>query len=263
MPTPRPHFIITRIKKEKSPNELQRFLTNSNDMKKVFELCLKFLNSIKDVDFKKSNIIFSVHTGCFSSTNEFHAHLSVDREEYKKFFDKRTSDNFYFKPTQQWDVKSGSTKSAYIASVDMYPQKQLDKFKIWTEEDILRIENQHDKRPDLNRANELKQITSADVFLHSSLPKLGFKIRNNFLDDISKYSYTLQIMAQYALNRGYFKKPGGSHLCIYLNNKSNFDVTGYILTNGAEYYKLFDESHQLIANRWIENFKNEKYFVET
>ena len=63
--------------------------------------------------------------------------------------------------------------------------------------------------------------------------------------------------------KGYFTKPGGSHLCIFLNNKSNFDVDGYILTNGLEYYKLFDVNHQVHANTWMQNFKNQTYFVET
>ena len=220
------------------------------------------MNSVKEIDFKKSNIILSVHTGCFCSTKDFHVHLSVGQEEYKKFFNRQCSDAVNFQPTKQWDIKSVNVKSAYISNVEMYPQKQLDKYRTWKEEDVNKIQSKNFSS-DLNGINELKVVKDADVFLHSSLPKIGFKSRNKFSDEIGKSCAMLELMAKYASNRGYFKKPGGSHLCIYLNNKSNFDVDGYILTNGLEYYRLFDVNHQVHANTWIENFKNEQYFVET
>ncbi len=159
------------------------------------------MNSVKEIDFKKSNIILSVHTGCFCSTKEFHVHLSVDQEEYKKFFDKKCSELLNFQPTKQWDIKTGSVKSAYISNVELYPKKQLDKYKTWTNEDIEKIESKNFSK-DLNGINELKVVKDADVFLHSSLPKIGFKARNKFFDEINKNCFILQLMAKYAFNRG-------------------------------------------------------------
>jgi hypothetical protein len=58
---------------------------------------------------------------------------------------------------------------------------------------------------------------------------------------------SFQVMKKYAENIGYLQKPSGSHLCLYLNNMSNFEVDGYILTTGFEYYQLFDENQQVDA----------------
>jgi hypothetical protein len=87
------------------------------------------------------------------------------------------------------------------------------------------------------------------------------KARN--IDKIEKLCQTLLVMKTYAENKGYLQKPSGSHLCLYLNNMSNFEVDGYILTTGFEYYQLFDENQQVDAKKWKDNFSKETYYVET
>ena len=265
LPTPRPHFIITRKIKEKSKNQLKCFLENPREIHEVLKLCIQFLNSKNGTVFKGRNIIFSLHTGFFSSSEEFHAHLSVDLEQYKKVFSNLAPSSLNgFKPTKQWNLKpqNADVKQAYILNIDDYSRKELNKYKEWKSEDIKTIENSNFCR-DPKGIEELKKIKDADIIMHPSLPKIGFKLKTGNIDEIEKLCQTLLIMKEYSENKGYFQKSGGSHLCLILNNMSSFDVNGYILTTGSEYYKLFDEYQQVDAKKWKDNFIKEEYFVET
>ena len=258
LPTPRPHFIIKRIRNNNDSNQLMNFLEaeNQKEIQEVFELCIGFLNS--NTQFKNSDSIFSLHTGYFCTMNEFHAHLSVNLEDYIEYFKSKCPDTCDFKPTKQWEIKTGNIKEAYIENLKRYKAKEISKYNGWKIDDLKEI----NKLIFNSNANELNKIKDVTVAMHPSLPKIGFKPISTNQNEIGTYFQILQVMKNFADRRGYFKRNGGSHLCLYLVNKSNFNVTGYVLTTGLEFYQLFD--NVTAANAWKDKFEKEKnFFVET
>jgi hypothetical protein len=113
LPTPRPHFIITSKINEKSKDQLKAFLENAQEIYNVLKLSVEFLNL--NNEFKKQSVVFSLHTGSFSSMAQFHAHLSVDKEQYISFFNNSVPGTLNgFSPTRQWELKNADIKQAYI-----------------------------------------------------------------------------------------------------------------------------------------------------
>lgn len=264
LPTPRPHFIFKRRKQIECKNQLLKFLdsTNEQEIKDLLQVASKFTH--KNDNISSDDVIFSLHTGFFCSSDEFHAHLCVNTDAYLECFKSNKPDEIKFRPTKQWDIKdfNKDIKTAYIENVLNFESKTKIKYSKYKLDDIMKLEKNKINYNYENSAVKSTCFQGIDIILHEFEPKVGFKCNEKKKTDIEQFYIVLQAMKDFAIQKGYFDKSKGSHLCLYINKISKeFNVDGYILLAADEFYQLLPtiESREL----WLEKFKNTTYWVET